>query len=120
MGADRDKVIMGIPFYGQSYTLETNNQNDVGAPAFGPGNPGEFTQQPGMLAYYEICERSTNFKLWICFVLIVFLTVRSKNWKVSRDKFGAHGPYAYSGDQWVGYEDVDSIKEKVKNYSFNY
>jgi chitinase len=58
MGADRDKVIMGVPFYGQSYTLENNDQNDVGAPAFGPGNPGEFTQQPGMLAYYEVCDRS--------------------------------------------------------------
>jgi chitinase len=63
MGADREKVIMGIPFYGQSYTLDTNDQNDVGAPAFGPGNPGEFTKQPGMMAYYEICEKSMYLNL---------------------------------------------------------
>ncbi|XP_059479869.1 probable chitinase 10 [Neocloeon triangulifer] len=104
MGADREKVIMGIPLYGQSYTLDTETNNDVGAPTFGPGEPGEFTQQPGMLAYFEICER-----------------VHAKKWKVVRDKFGAHGPYAYSGDQWVGYEDIDSIKEKgryIRNMGF--
>lgn len=57
MGADRDKLLMGVPFYGQSYTL-AGTDTDTGAPASGPGNPGEFTQQPGMLAYYEVCDRS--------------------------------------------------------------
>lgn len=49
---------MGIPFYGQSYTLQDEKDNSYGAPAEGPGVPGEFTKQPGMLAYYEICDYS--------------------------------------------------------------
>jgi len=39
--------------------------------------------------------------------------VRNQHWTVVRDRYGATGPYAYSEDQWVGYEDVESVKEKV-------
>lgn len=59
-GADRSKLLVGIPFYGQSFTLKNENNNGYGAPAMGPGVPGEITKQPGMLAYYEICYKSNN------------------------------------------------------------
>nr|CAD7402605.1 unnamed protein product [Timema poppensis] len=91
-GAPRKKLLVGIPFYGQSFTLESPQSYNQGAEARGPGAPGELTRQPGMLAYYEICDR----------------------WSLERDSFGATGPYAHSGDQWVGFEDVDSVKEKAK------
>lgn len=56
-GAPRNKLMVGIPFYGQSFTLANPNEHDIGSPSTGPGLPGEFTMQPGMLAYYEICDR---------------------------------------------------------------
>jgi hypothetical protein len=43
----------------------------------------------------------------------ILLPVRNQQWAVKRDRYGATGPYAYSGDQWVGYEDIESVKEKV-------
>lgn len=32
-------------------------------------------------------------------------------------KPGSAGPYAYKGDQWVSYDDLDMIRNKVKEKS---
>lgn len=86
---------MGIPFYGQTFQIRSSRDNTPGSSAVGPGNPGDITKQPGMLAYYEICNRVKNLR-----------------WQTGMQN-GA-GPYAYNGDQWVGYEDTTSVTEKVK------
>lgn len=36
-GATRDKLVLGIPTYGRSYTLFNPESNEIGAPADGPG-----------------------------------------------------------------------------------
>lgn len=36
-GAEREKLVLGIPTYGRSYTLFNEESNEVGAPADGPG-----------------------------------------------------------------------------------
>ena len=45
-------------------------------------------------------------------------------WTVVKDPTGAMGPYAYKGDQWVGYDDPDIIALKVRStlalYSSHY
>lgn len=60
-GADAEKLLLGLPFYGQSYQLaggaRRGSRLGPGAGAAGPGAPGDLTKQPGMLAYYEICDR---------------------------------------------------------------
>lgn len=55
LGADPSKIIMGIPMYGQSFTLEDPQKNGLNAVSKGPGEAGEFTRQGGFLAYYEVC-----------------------------------------------------------------
>ena len=59
-GVAARKLLLGIPFYGQSFTLDnaaiTRDQAAVGVRARGAGYPGQFTKQSGMLAYYEICS----------------------------------------------------------------
>lgn len=54
LGADPSKIIMGIPMYGQSFTLANPKENGLNAKARGPGQAGEFTRQGGFLAYYEV------------------------------------------------------------------
>jgi hypothetical protein len=52
------------------------------------------------LAYYEICQKLQQgwTRVW------------NEEQKV---------PYAYSGKEWVGYEDVESLKHKVFQNTFD-
>uniref|UniRef100_A0A182S9A2 chitinase n=1 Tax=Anopheles maculatus TaxID=74869 RepID=A0A182S9A2_9DIPT len=99
MGADKRKLIVGVPFYGQTFKLAqtTRATPGEGSPAIGPGTAGDDTRQPGMLAYYEICQR-----------------VRKQKWKVGRDPDMKSGPYATNGEQWVGYDDPVSVTAKAR------
>ena len=54
MGTPKDKIIMGIPLYGQSFTLINPKENGLNAKAEGPGEAGEFTRARGFLSYYEV------------------------------------------------------------------
>lgn len=88
-GASRDKLVMGIPLYGQTFSLASVNVHGLNAPAYGAGEAGPYTRQGGVLAYYEIC---------------------TKNWNVVQDPENRMGPYAYNGNQWVSYDDASMVK----------
>lgn len=45
---------MGVPLYGQAFTLSDAKNNGLNARAPGPGQAGEFTRAAGFLAYYEV------------------------------------------------------------------
>lgn len=94
-GAPSRKLVMGMPMYGQAFSLSNANEHGLNAPAPGAGLAGEFTRQAGFLAYYEICSK-----------------IKSGQYTVVKDKKNRIGPYAYSGNQWVGYDDVDTIRIK--------
>jgi len=53
-GAQADKLVVGLPTYGRSYTLFNKDSYDVDAPASGPGTKGKYTKEPGYLSYYEV------------------------------------------------------------------
>jgi len=97
LGADPSKIIMGIPMYGQSFTLANPKENGLNAKARGPGQAGEFTRQGGFLAYYEICKR-----------------IQDGGWTVVQDSESAMGPYAYKGDQWTSFDDVSIVRRKAE------
>ncbi|XP_045643569.1 chitinase-3-like protein 1 isoform X1 [Ursus americanus] len=92
LGAPANKLVMGIPTFGRSFTL-ASSETSVGAPISGPGLPGRFTKEKGTLAYYEICDflhQATVHRLT-----------------------GQQVPYATKGNQWVGYDDKESVKNKA-------
>lgn len=53
-GATKDKLVMGMPLYGQSFTLNDPAVNGLNAPARTGGTAGPFTRARGFLAYYEV------------------------------------------------------------------
>ncbi|KAK2106828.1 Chitinase-3-like protein 2 [Saguinus oedipus] len=92
-GMPSEKVVMGIPTYGRSFTL-ASAETTVGAPASGSGAAGPITESSGFLAYYEICQFLKGAKI-----------TRLQDQQV---------PYAVKGNQWVGYDDVESMETKVQ------
>lgn len=49
---------MGMPLYGQAFSLTNENKNGLNALAPLPGQAGEFTRAAGFLAYYEVSTRA--------------------------------------------------------------
>merc|ERR1712117_391912 len=93
-GADKSKLVMGIPTYGQSFTLHDQSNTGLNSPA-SKGSAGKYTRAAGFLAYNEICWK-----------------VQHDDWKRVYHKDNAMGPYAFKGNQWVGYDDVAMVRRK--------
>ncbi|XP_060664826.1 mucin-5AC isoform X7 [Drosophila nasuta] len=97
-GADRDKLVLGIPTYGRSYTLINEESTELGAPSEGPGEQGDATREKGYLAYYEICQTLKD----------------DPDWTVVQPNENVMGPYAYRRNQWVGYDDEAIVRKKAE------
>jgi len=91
------KIMLGLPIYGRSFTLNDPKNNGIGAPARDGGQAGKWTRAKGFLGYYEIC---------------LYL---KQGWTKVKGADCTVGPYAYKGNQWVGYDDIDAVKFKM-NY----
>ena len=64
-GAPKEKLMIGMPTYGRSFTLVDPTKFDIGAPASGGGAPGKYTGEAGFMSYYEvICVTYTQLVLF--------------------------------------------------------
>ena len=97
-GADPRKIVMGMPTYGRSFTLVDEQKHSFLSPTTGGAEAGEFTRESGFLSYYEIC-----------------INVAKRSWTVFHDEKNRSGPYAYHGNQWVGFDNGEMIRTK-SNY----
>jgi len=86
------QIVLGLAPYGQSFTLLNSSNHGIGAKTIGKGRAGKYTKTSGILSYYEACT---------------FLN------QVGHLHSEERAPYAFSGDQWVGYDTPESIQYKV-------
>ncbi|KAF6074198.1 chitinase acidic [Phyllostomus discolor] len=92
--APAEKLIVGFPTYGHTFLLSNPSNHGIGAPTTGPGPAGPYTRQSGFWAYYEICTFLKNGATEV--------------WEASQDV-----PYAYKGNEWLGYDNTKSFKIKA-------
>ncbi|GMP35613.1 hypothetical protein CsSME_00007988 [Camellia sinensis var. sinensis] len=81
---------MGLPMYGRTWKLKDPNQNGIGAPTNGTG-PGYL----GVMKYSDIVDFSLANNASVVFDEETVST------------------YSYAGTNWIGYDDMESISNKV-------
>lgn len=90
-GMPREKLIVGIPTYGHTYSLDNPLNHGLLAPANGFGQLGNV----GFVSYPIICE---------------FLQNGAKSVFEQESKV----PYAYKDREWISYDDITSVYYKAE------
>lgn len=90
-GLSPDKLVVGVPTYGHSYTLVNSDNHGVGSPASGYGSLGS----SGFVNYPDLCQFMKKDGVVIN--------------KVAR----AEVPYLYSGHEWVSFDYPQSMSSKA-------
>ncbi|XP_062400853.1 acidic mammalian chitinase-like [Sardina pilchardus] len=94
-GAPAEKLLVGFPTYGRTFTLASASDTGVGAPANGSGPAGTYTREAGFWSYYEICSflKGGAIQAWDAIQMV---------------------PYAYNSQlAWVGYDNIRSYQIKI-------
>ncbi|CAF1366875.1 unnamed protein product [Rotaria magnacalcarata] len=107
LGCPKEKLNIGLSAYGRAFTLlrepdvkirksKEKKKSPIGLKA-GAAEAGKYTREAGVLSYYEICElieqNPSNRVLW------------HREMSV---------PYVSSDTLWIGYDNVQSVKLKMK------
>lgn len=88
-----NKVVLGIGFYGRSFTLSNPSCNKPGCPFSSGAKPGNCTKTSGVLSNAEIQR-----------------IIDDKNLKPTVDKNAGVKWITWDSDQWVSYDDADTLK----------
>lgn len=97
LGMPREKLVIGLPTYGQTYQLYNPAFNGVYAPAIGTGVYGI----SGQITYPHVCK---------------FLAAGATR----HFDLQSRVPYAYLQRNWISYDDEDSLEEKAKWIKHNH
>ncbi|RUS73891.1 hypothetical protein EGW08_018342 [Elysia chlorotica] len=89
------KMLVGVTGVGRRLVLSNVNDTEVGSSVTGEIRTGDIYGIPGGLAYPEICTMLNSIKSQRHF------------------DYEQRVPYVVKGDDWVGYEDKESIGVKV-------
>merc|ERR1712198_749971 len=93
-GFPANKIALGMGTYGRGFLLANEDEHGLGdrKSQWGHSARGKYTEEDGMLAYYEICNEGYTI--------------------VQDEKVKA--PYGYKGKDWVGFDDPASLVYKAK------
>merc|ERR1711997_732270 len=109
-GVPKDKLVVGMAFYGRGFTLKDPQMNGLYCDADDGIPKGPFSRQIGIWGYDEIIGKMQG-------KLDIDLPEETGTWTIVRDDC-YKAPYAYNGPYWIGYDDEDSIRVKAKFINF--
>ncbi|CAG2118965.1 unnamed protein product, partial [Medioppia subpectinata] len=94
-GFPKQKIMMGVPFYGRGFTMTDPAKHYAGNAITGVGNTPAGDNGESM--YSELCD-----------------LVKTKGWTKLRNSHYGSDPYAYHDHIWVGYDDPFQAYDKAK------
>jgi len=94
-GAHPNKTIIVVPFKGSAFVLKDLNQTGKYAPTV-PNSKEKLTWKYDHPLYHELCVEIQ----------------KDNGWVMEWDSTGMV-PYMYKGNQWISYENTDSVEEKA-------
>ncbi|KAI8797076.1 acidic mammalian chitinase [Biomphalaria glabrata] len=94
LGAPKNKLNLGLGTYARTFHISSASQSYIGAPSSGTGSAGPITKDAGTLAYFEVCD-----------------LIKAGAQPIFEQS--QRNPYFVQGNNWVGYDNVQSIKEKA-------
>ncbi|CAG2120468.1 unnamed protein product [Medioppia subpectinata] len=97
LGLSKEKMIMGVPFYGRGWTLMDAQHNKLHDEAKGMSPAGWIGGEPGVLGYDELCQMFSKNK---------------SDWHHTGDPYYL-APYSWTNEIFIGHEDVKSLKCKI-------
>ena len=64
LGTPKEKLVIGMPTYGRSFTLADRSKYVVNSPTTGGGTAGEFTREAGFLGEALLSDLSAQWALF--------------------------------------------------------
>lgn len=102
VGISPSKIVMGFGFYGRSFTLANPSCTTPGCPFSGASDKGPCTGEGGILGHYEIQA------------ILKSATSRKRALTPVYDKKAAVKYVTFDKDQWVSFDDKETMKQKVQ------
>jgi len=96
-GVPANQVNLGLGFYGRTYTLKDAQCDRPGCGFSDPGTAGQCSGEPGYMSYQDIARIR-----------------KSSGAPVVTDKKDTIKYFRYDEDQWVSFDDEETIKWKVE------
>lgn len=92
-GVKAEQLVLGLGFYGRSFTLESSSCARVGCKFSGPGKQGRCTKSPGTLAWFEIED----------------IISENSEHSLVLDSSSMSKILTWDKNQWVAYDDEETL-----------
>ncbi|KAL3703111.1 hypothetical protein TMatcc_010299 [Talaromyces marneffei ATCC 18224] len=95
-GVNPTQIVMGMGFYGRSFTLSDYSCTEPGCPFSGPGTAGSCSNSSGILSYKEITE-----------------IMDEEGSELIWNEEAAVNYLVWGGNQWISFDNAQTFQQKV-------